>query len=110
MAKMTSFLLFSLLILAGTSCSSQSKPKSNPDKITEVTVDDYEAHVFVSSSGDTIAYRLFIPREYDPEIKYPLVLFHHGGGGSGNDNRRQFEGPCPAEWAGPERQEANPPL
>jgi predicted peptidase len=39
---------------------------------------------------------------------YPLVLFHHGGGGTGNDNKRQFEGPCPREWAGPERQDENP--
>ena len=76
--------------------------------VTGVTVDDYEARVFTSSQGDTIPYRLFIPRDYNSAINYPLVLFHHGAGGSGNDNRRQFEGPCPREWAGPERQAENP--
>jgi predicted peptidase len=71
--------------------------------VTGVTVDDYEPRVFTSSKDDTIQYRLFIPRGYDAEKKYPLVLFHHGAGGSGDDNRRQFEGPLPREWAGPER-------
>jgi len=70
-----------------------------PDAVSEATVDDYEARVFTSSQDDTVSYRLFIPRDYDVDGKYPLVLFHHGGGGSGNDNRRQFEGPCPREWA-----------
>ncbi len=76
--------------------------------ITKMTVDDYEPRIYTSSKGDRIQYRLFIPRDYDPTTKYPLVLFHHGGGGTGNDNRRQFEGPCPREWAGPERQAENP--
>ncbi len=76
--------------------------------VTGVTVDDYEARSFTSSQGDTIQYRLFVPRDYDADKNYPLVLFHHGGGGSGNDNRRQFEGPLPREWAGPERQAENP--
>ncbi|MHC5191375.1 MAG: carboxylesterase family protein [Planctomycetota bacterium] len=76
--------------------------------VTGVTVDDYEARSFTSSQGDTIQYRLFVPRDYDADKNYPLVLFHHGAGGSGNDNRRQFEGPLPREWAGPERQAKNP--
>jgi len=76
--------------------------------ITPVGVDAYEARLFTSSKGDTIRYRLFIPKDYDEKTKYPLVLFHHGGGGTGNDNVRNLEGPCPREWAGPERQAANP--
>ena len=64
-------------------------------------MNDYEARVFTSSQGDTIQYRLFIPRDFKPDTKYPLVLFHHGGGGG-------LEGPCPVEWAGPERQAKHP--
>lgn len=75
--------------------------------ISAVTVDDYEPRTFTSLQGDTIQYRLFVPRDYDADRNYPLILFHHGAGGSGNDNRRQFEGPCPREWAGPERQAKN---
>jgi predicted peptidase len=76
--------------------------------ITSVGVDAYEARMYVSSDGDAIQYRLFIPKDYDKDTKYPLVLFHHGAGGSGNDNVRNLEGPCPMEWAGPERQADNP--
>jgi len=76
--------------------------------ITSVGIDAYEARIFTSSEGDTIRYRLFIPEDYDENTKYPLVLFHHGGGGTGSDNIRNLEGPCPREWAGPERQAANP--
>jgi predicted peptidase len=101
-------ILLTLLILSCSTSSGQSKQQSRPEVISEVTVDDYEAHVFTSLKGDTIPYRLFIPSAYDTAKKYPLVLFHHGGGGSGNDNKRQFEGPCPREWAGPERQKNNP--
>ena len=76
--------------------------------ISSVGVDAYEARVFTSSQGDTIQYRLFIPKDYNEDTPYPLVLFHHGGGGTGNDNIRNLEGPCPREWAGPERQAENP--
>lgn len=78
------------------------------NSVSAVTVDDYQARTFTSSKGDTLQYRLFIPRDYDANTKYPLVLFHHGGGGSGNDNRRQFEGPLPREWADPENQKKHP--
>jgi len=76
--------------------------------ITPVGVDAYEARIFTSSQDDTIRYRLFIPLDYKEGAGYPLVLFHHGAGGTGDDNIRNLEGPCPREWAGPERQAANP--
>jgi predicted peptidase len=78
------------------------------NSVSAVTVDDYQARTFTSSKGDTLQYRLFIPRNYDANTKYPLVLFHHGSGGSGNDNRRQLVGPLPREWADPENQKKHP--
>ena len=96
------------MLIVGALCVSVCLSDSFGNAVTEVTVDDYEPRVFTNSKGDMIQYRLFIPRDYDATKKYPLVLFHHGGGGTGNDNRRQFEGPCPREWAGPERQAKNP--
>ena len=96
------------MLIVGTLCVSSCVSDSSLKEVTEVTVDDYEARSFTSSRDDTIQYRLFVPRGYDASTKYPLVLFHHGGGGSGNDNRRQFEGPLPREWAGPQRQAKNP--
>ncbi len=41
-------------------------------------------------SGDTLPYRLLLPEHYDPQKKYPLVLFLHGRGESGNDNEAQL--------------------
>jgi predicted peptidase len=80
---------------------------ADSDTVSKATIEDYEARVFTSSKGDKIQYRLFIPRDYDPDTQYPLVLFHHGGGGTGDDNLRNLEGPLPFEWAGPERQAKN---
>ena len=37
--------------------------------------DYYEARTFTGSEGDTIPYRLFVPEDYDPKKKYPLILF-----------------------------------
>jgi predicted peptidase len=48
--------------------------------------------VFQNSRGETLPYRLFIPPRYDKRKKYPLVLYLHGGGGIGNDNRKQIDG------------------
>lgn len=44
------------------------------------------ARTFVDSSGLNLPYRLYVPENYDPSQKYPLVLFLHGGGERGTDN------------------------
>ncbi len=103
----TEILSGTILIVSGL-CVSSCVSNSSIKTVSEVSVDDYEARIFTSSQGDKIQYRLFIPRDYNPDTQYPLVLFHHGGGGTGNDNQRNLEGPCPLEWAGPERQAKNP--
>jgi enterochelin esterase family protein len=70
--------------------------------------DVYEARSFTGSKNYTLQYRLFIPENYDPKKKYPLVLFHHGGGGTGDNNKRNLEGACIREWILPEAQANNP--
>ena len=50
------------------------------------------AKVFKGLQGRTMPYRLYIPENYDKQKKYPLVLYLHGGGGRGDDNRKQIEG------------------
>jgi predicted peptidase len=49
----------------------------------------YEKHWMVQS-GDTLPFRLLLPENYDPGKKYPLVLFLHGRGESGDDNEKQL--------------------
>lgn len=49
----------------------------------------YEKALHVSG-GDTMAYRILFPENYDRTKKYPLLLFLHGGGEKGNDNEKQL--------------------
>ena len=50
----------------------------------------YESGTFVSGRGDTLLYRLLRPADMEPGVKYPLVLFMHGAGERGNDNKSQL--------------------
>ena len=52
----------------------------------------FEAKVFRAADGRTLPYRLFVPEDYTPGKRYPLVLYLHGGGGRGSDNRKQLSG------------------
>jgi predicted peptidase len=70
--------------------------------------DVYEARSFTSSEGDTLPYRLFAPPDYNSDKQYPVILFHHGGGATGSDNRLNLEGACVREWIRPEVQAKNP--
>ncbi|MGE6221663.1 prolyl oligopeptidase family serine peptidase [Nubsella zeaxanthinifaciens] len=42
------------------------------------------------TNGDTIKYRILYPKNFDAAKKYPVVLFLHGRGESGNDNQKQL--------------------
>jgi predicted peptidase len=57
------------------------------------TVDRFEAHEFVLGSGpssQTFHYRLLKPGHIEPGKKYPVVLFLHGAGERGSDNKMQL--------------------
>ena len=49
----------------------------------------FEARIFESSPG-VLPYRLLKPDSYDRAKRYPLVLFLHGAGERGDDNRKQL--------------------
>ncbi len=50
----------------------------------------FEAREFTADDGTKLLYRLLKPKDYDPQTKYPLVLFMHGAGERGDDNVRQL--------------------
>lgn len=52
---------------------------------------------YVSPSGDSLSYCLFVPDIDDPDLRYPLVMFLHGGQGIGTDNTSQISG---SNWSG----------
>ena len=56
-----------------------------------VSVDDFVARRFTNTQG-VLPYRLFIPTNYTSAERFPLVLFMHGLGECGNDNRYQLVG------------------
>ncbi len=47
---------------------------------------------YTSSKGTKLPYKLFVPKDYDPNKSYPLVLFFHGAGEAGSDNTHIFRG------------------
>jgi predicted peptidase len=49
----------------------------------------FQKHSFIHN-GDTMPYRLLLPKNFDPNKKYPLYLFLHGSGERGNDNELQL--------------------
>jgi predicted peptidase len=78
------------LVLAATSTMSAQ------DAIKSTAVDPaavYEARVFQADDGE-LKYRLLKPLDYDPQQKYPLVLFLHGAGERGDDNQAQLVHGC----------------
>lgn len=50
----------------------------------------FQKLVWVSPSGDSMRYRMLLPEGYTPGEKYPLLLFLHGAGERGNDNKSQL--------------------
>jgi predicted peptidase len=72
--------LLSLLTLAATLAAAADL---NP-------LDVSEARDFKAADGTKLLYRLFRPAAVDPAQAYPLVLFLHGAGGRGADNKGQI--------------------
>ena len=63
---------------------------SLPQKTDVVNPKAFQARTYRSARGETMPYRIFIPRDYDSRKKYPVILWLHGGGGRGNDNLKQI--------------------
>jgi predicted peptidase len=72
-----------LLIVALAITMQLSAMAQNPDNSA------FEKRTFIHK-GDTLLYRMLLPVGFDPAKKYPVVLFLHGRGESGNDNERQL--------------------
>ena len=78
---------------ADPSPASSTAPSAVPERATSPTdVSAFEAMVYMDKDGHQFPYRLLRPQNYDPSVKYPLVLVRHGSGGEGTDNVRQMGG------------------
>jgi len=79
-----------------------------PLRAGAVSVNDLEARVYNDAAGNSLPYRLFKPKDYDPKQKYPLVLFLHGAGERGNDNAAQLRHSNPLIFVNEENQTKHP--
>jgi len=88
-----------LLLLAALPLFSQNGP-----------VDGFVPAVY-KGHGTIMPYRLFVPQDYSPNNKYPLVIWLHGAGSAGTDNLGQISLDNRLGthfWARPENQAKHP--
>src|SRR5258706_15881893 len=56
-----------------------------------LTKDDvtFRKRAYADKQGNKMPYRLFVPANYDPSQKYPLIFWLHGAAGRGSDKLQQ---------------------
>ena len=64
-----------------------------------VTVNDFQARSYTSKAGHTLVYRLYIPKNYNVNLAYPIMITLHGAGERGNNNTAQLAYPLGLMWA-----------
>ncbi len=81
-------LILMLLAFSGPTCSLAQAPvqKSKQDDFA------FRKQVYTDKKGNKMPYRLFVPANYDPSQKYPLIFWLHGAAGRGSDNFKQISG------------------
>ena len=80
------------------------------DKTVNLIVDDFVQMEYKDEmTGIPMAYNLFIPKNYDPSKKYPLVLFMPDATVTGKETTRTLtQGIGATIWASPEEQAKHP--
>lgn len=71
-----------------------------------LVADDFRQEEFTSPyTGQVLPYNIYLPRDYNPDEKYPLVLFIHDAGvASGPVTQTLYQGNGATSWAEPEAQ------
>jgi len=63
--------------------------RDDPDHTRQVELFEKRSHTY---NGTTLPYRLLIPKDYNSETRYPLLLQLHGQTLGGTDNEKQISG------------------
>lgn len=58
-------------------------------KLSAQSQEHYSSEYFISEN-DTLNYRVLWPADFDTAKTYPVILFLHGAGERGNDNKQQL--------------------
>ena len=71
-----------------------------------LVADDFKQAEFISPyTGQALPYNIYLPEDYSPTQKYPLVLFIHDAGVASNDIKQPlYQGNGATSWAEPEAQ------
>lgn len=84
----TVYILSAFLLCCPTDAQDKPTAEIEPSKL-------FEPRTFAGNKGvidgAVLNYRLLKPKNYDPEEKYPLVIFLHGAGERGDDNLAQLK-------------------
>ena len=76
-----------------------SKPSAGGDKVVKPAaakvryagdLKHYEARTFTDKAGKSIKYHLMKPVDFDAKKSYPVLLFLHGMGGCGSNNKKNL--------------------
>ncbi|WP_206184889.1 PHB depolymerase family esterase [Thermoactinospora rubra] len=81
-------------------------------KVINPIVDDFNQFAYKdTTTGDTLQYNLFVPRDYDAGTAYPLVVFMHDAAATSTDVLTTLvQGLGAVCWASPEDQTRHPCL
>lgn len=94
----------------GLSYGAGSTPMTTTRDI-DLVVCDFKLHVYTDPrfKKEPMTYNLFVPRNYDPSKKYPLVLFMPDASGASNNPRKTLtQGLGAIIWATPSEQLRHP--
>ena len=77
---------------------SKSAEKMRPEKVIKIfdfsckfEIPAAKKEIFSDpQNGNTLPYRLFVPKNYDSSKRYPVLLYLHGAGEIGTDNEKQI--------------------
>ncbi|AIF49854.1 alpha/beta hydrolase-fold protein [Pelosinus sp. UFO1] len=95
--------------VGGQTYKADSKVMTNSKDINLV-VDDFKKLVYTDPNynNEKLMYNLYVPKNYDPSKKYPLVLFMHDAGVvSNNPTNTLTQGLGAVVWAEPSEQAKN---
>ncbi len=54
------------------------------------TVGQFKPHIYINEKADTLLYQLLSPPAENADQKLPLIIFLHGAGERGSDNKKQL--------------------
>jgi len=97
-----------LLSMAASNPSYATSQNTQSTLAIAASVNEFQARTYTSTKGQKLSYRLFIPKNYDKNKTYPLVLTLHGSGQRGTDNSGQLNVKFNNMWADDTIQQKHP--